>query len=447
MLFDTSRPEGLYVHIPFCATKCPYCDFNTYAGIESQMEPYMAALRSEIDLWGAVLGGPRLDTVFFGGGTPSYLPPGSLGMLLDAVRGSFGLVGDAEITAEANPDDLCAEKLASLLEAGVNRLSIGVQSLDDDLLRLLGRRHSAREALEAFTTARSAGFDNVSIDLMYGLPDQTLEQWGATLATALGMRPSHISMYCLTLEGGTPMERDAAEGRIPVPDGDLAADMYLMAEVQTAEAGYRHYEISNWAIPGRESRHNLLYWRNRPFLGVGPGAHSYLDGHRFHNLRSPREYIRRLESGEPHPQPGGSPIPSFPRRACPVPDTGREPIPGEVHRNTPGSSLSRRPLQSGRGSGERSFDSIPVVEGAEPVDRHLEMAETMMMGLRLDTGIEPALFAARFGGSPGEAYGEVIEELEDDGLLEAGNDRIVLTPRGRLLGNEVFGRFFQAPCL
>ena len=400
MLFDTSRPEGLYVHIPFCATKCPYCDFNTYAGIESQMEPYLAALRKEIELWGAVLGGPRLETVFFGGGTPSYLPPGSLGMLLDAVRGSFGLAVEAEITAEANPDDLCAEKLASLLEAGVNRLSIGVQSLDDDLLRLLGRRHSAGEALEAFTTARSAGFDNVSIDLMYGLPDQTLEQWGATLATALGMRPSHISMYCLTLEGGTPMERDAAAGRIPVPDGDLAADMYLMAEVQTAEAGYRHYEISNWAIPGRESRHNLLYWRNRPFLGVGPGAHSYLDGHRFHNIRSPREYIRRLESGEPRAQPGG-----------------------------------------------RLFDSIPVVEGAEPVDRGLEMAETMMMGLRLDTGIEPALFAARFGESPGEAYGEVIEEMEDDGLLEAGNDRIVLTPRGRLLGNEVFGRFFQAPAL
>ena len=158
-----------------------------------------------------------------------------------------------------------------MLGAGINRLSIGVQSLDDGLLRMLGRRHSAREALNAFRAARDAGFDNVSIDLMYGLPDQTLEQWGATLDSALGIRPSHISMYCLTLEGGTPMERDAAAGRIPVPDGDLAADMYLAAEVQTAEAGLRHYEISNWAIAGRESRHNLVYWRNRPFLGVGPG--------------------------------------------------------------------------------------------------------------------------------------------------------------------------------
>ena len=395
MNFDASRPEGLYVHIPFCATKCPYCDFNTYAGIEGQMEPYLAALRSEIELWGAVLSGPGLETVFFGGGTPSYLPEGSLGMLLDAIRGAFGLASDAEITAEANPDDLHEEKLASLLDAGVNRLSIGVQSLDDGLLRVLGRRHSAHEALDAFRAARQAGFDNVSIDLMYGLPDQTLEQWGATLTMALDIGPSHISMYCLTLEGGTPMERDAAAGRIPVPDGDLAADMYLAAEVQTAEAGFRHYEISNWAIPGRESRHNLVYWRNRPFLGVGPGAHSYLDGHRFHNIRSPREYIRRLATGESSPREVG-----------------------------------------------RKFEGIPVVEAAEPVNRRLEMAETMMMGLRLDTGVQTAGFAARFGESPGEAYGEIIDEMGDDGLLETAGGSFVLTPRGRLLGNEVFSRFF-----
>ena len=395
MNLEPSRPEGLYVHIPFCATKCPYCDFNTYAGIETIVGPYLAALRSEVELWGEVLGGPRLETVFFGGGTPSYLPAGSLDMLLEAIGGAFDLVDDAEITAEANPDDLGEEKLASMLEAGINRLSIGVQSLDDGLLGVLGRRHSAREAIDAFRAARDTGFDNVSIDLMYGLPEQTPEQWGATLATALDLRPSHISMYCLTLEEGTPMERDAAAGRIPAPDGDLAADMYLAAEVKTAEAGFRHYEISNWAIPGRESRHNLLYWRNRPFLGVGPGAHSYLDGHRFHNIRSPREYIRRMTPGEPHPQPG-----------------------------------------------ERPFDSIPVVEAAEPVERLLEMSETMMMGLRLDTGVDQGQFAERFGEPPAYVYGEVIDELADDGLLETAGGSFVLTPRGRLLGNEVFSRFF-----
>lgn len=395
MNFDPSRPEGLYVHIPFCATKCPYCDFNTYAGIAAMMGPYLSALRSEIELWGEVLGGPGLETVFFGGGTPSYLPAGSLDMLLDAIQGEFGLADDAEVTAEANPDDLGDEKLASMLGAGINRLSIGVQSLDDGLLRVLGRRHSAREAVDAFNASRKAGFDNVSIDLMYGLPEQTPEQWGATLDTALGLRPSHISMYCLTLEEGTPMERDAAAGRIPAPDGDLAADMYLAAEVKTAEAGLRHYEISNWAIPGRESRHNLLYWRNRPFLGVGPGAHSYLDGHRFHNIRSPREYIRRMGPGEPSRESTGRP-----------------------------------------------FESVPVVEAAEPVDRRLEMAETMMMGLRLDTGVDAAMFEARFGEPPAYVYGEVIDELSDDGLLETAGGSLVLTPRGRLLGNEVFSRFF-----
>ena len=407
------RPEGLYVHIPFCATKCPYCDFNTYAGIEAMMSPYLAALRSEIELWGEVLDGPRLETVFFGGGTPSYLPPGSLDVLLDAIRGSFGLANDAEVTAEANPDDLDEGKLVSMLEAGVNRLSIGVQSLDDGLLRVLGRRHSASEAIDAFRAARSAGFDNVSIDLMYGLPDQTLAQWGTTLDSALDLRPSHISMYCLTLEGGTPMERDAAAGRIPIPDSDLAADMYLAAEVKTAGAGLRHYEISNWAIPGRESRHNLVYWRNRPFLGVGPGAHSYLDGHRFHNIRSPREYIRKLAPGEDLIPP-----PSFPRR--------REPIPMELDPR----------------SEARLFDAIPVIETVEPVDRRLEMAETMMMGLRLDTGVDAAQFAARFGEPPAYVYGEVIDELADDGLLETAGGSFVLTPRGRLLGNEVFSRFF-----
>ena len=191
------------------------------------------------------------------------------------------------------------------------------------------------------------------------------------------------------------MERDAAAGRVPVPDGDLAADMYLAAEVRTAEAGYRHYEISNWALPGRESHHNLLYWRNRPFLGVGPGAHSYLDGHRFRNIRSPREYVRRMGTREPHRESTGRPL-----------------------------------------------ESVPVVEAAEPVDRGLEMAETMMMGLRLDTGVDPALFAARFGEPPAYVYGEVIDELSDDGLLETAGGSFVLTPRGRLLGNEVFSRFF-----
>ncbi len=390
-----SEPSALYVHIPFCAVKCPYCDFNTYAGIETLIAPYLGALRAEIELWGRLLGGPGVSTVFFGGGTPSYLPVGSVDALLNTIKGAFNLVDGVEVTLEANPDDLTLEKLASFLDTGVNRLSIGVQSLDDGLLRLLGRRHSADEALMAYRAARQAGFGNVSIDLMYGLPGQTVEQWGETLAAALDVGPSHVSMYCLTLEGGTPMERDVAARRLAEPDGDLAADMYLLAEAEAADAGYRHYEISNWSLPGMESRHNLAYWRNAPFLGVGPGAHSYLHGRRFRNIRSPREYIRRM--------------------------------------NVPNPPL--------RGS-EGGMAGAPVVEGVEEVSGELEMAETMMMGLRLDTGIDAACFASRFGAAPADIYGEVIGGLADDGLLEVSGGAIRLTPRGRLLGNEVFSRFF-----
>ena len=409
------QPAALYVHIPFCATKCPYCDFNTYAGIEPLMEPYLVALRTEIEIWGQLLAGPELQSIFFGGGTPSYLPVGSIDMLLDRVAAAFRLADGVEITLEANPDDLADEKLDSFMRAGINRLSLGVQSLDDGLLQVLGRRHSADDALGAYYAARQAGFGNVSIDLMYGLPGQTADQWGATLAATLAVEPSHISMYCLTLEGGTPMERGVAAGRLPQPDGDLAADMYLVAEAAAAAAGYRHYEISNWALPGMESRHNLAYWRNRPFLGVGPGAHSYIRGRRFHNLKSPREYIRRLDS-----RVRGN-------------DVSRA---GGVRRN---KGLVSNP--SLRDNGDW-LDRVPVVEGVEAVDRRLEMAETMMMGLRIDTGIDSACFAARFGSPPAETYGAVISALADDGLLDVGGKAIRLTARGRLLGNEVFSRFF-----
>ena len=267
---------GLYIHIPFCHTKCPYCDFNTYARIEPLMPSYMTALESEIRCWGALLGSPRVNTIFFGGGTPSYVPRRAIADILGAAHDAFRVAPDAEVTIEANPGDLLNGDLSPLLDAGVNRLSTGVQSLDDGLLKLMGRRHTSQEAVAAFEEVRRAGFDNVSIDLMYGLPYQSLEQWRETLDKALGLSAEHMSLYCLTLEGGTPMERQVSVGELPEPDPDLAADMYTLAEDSLAIAGYRHYEISNWSRPGLESRHNLTYWLNRPYLGVGPGAHSYL---------------------------------------------------------------------------------------------------------------------------------------------------------------------------
>ena len=390
---------GLYVHIPFCQTKCPYCDFNTYAAIEPLMPSYVAALRTEIIGWGAVLGRPHLASVFFGGGTPSYLPEGDLATLMQVIDSSFTITSNVEITVEANPDDLSSSKLNSIYSAGVNRLSIGVQSLDDGLLKVLGRRHSAREAIDAYKAATEVGFDNISLDLMYGLPDQSLDQWRDTVDAIAELHPAHLSMYCLTLEGGTPMEKSINTGVIPDPDPDLAADMYLAAEYAMQRAGYRHYEISNWALPDRESKHNLTYWRNGDFLGVGPGAHSYLAQHRFHNLRSPRKYIRRMSDGAP------------PRTGIAI-DT-------------------------------RTLEEMPAVESVEAIDQFMEMAETMMMGLRLDTGIVEADFASRFGCTVSDVYTDVLPELHELGLIETKAGAIKLTDRGRLLGNEVFSRFFD----
>jgi oxygen-independent coproporphyrinogen-3 oxidase len=394
MTTSVEGPIALYIHIPFCETKCPYCDFNTYAGIEPLVPAYVAALRKEIELWGEALGRPAVATVFFGGGTPSYLPSRHIVALMASVRAGFELDGDAEVTLEANPGDFTDDKLAAYLAGGINRLSIGVQSLDDGLLKVLGRRHNAAEAERAYRMAVAAGFDNVSIDLMYGLPYQSIDQWRETLESAESLGPQHISMYGLTLEGGTPLERQVKTGVVPVPDPDLAADMYLMAEDAMARLGYRHYEISNWALPGRESRHNLTYWENRPYLGVGPGAHSYLTGRRFWNLKSPKEYTRRL---------------------------------------APSLALPR--------DGADLIATMPAVGDVEVIDRRLEMAETMMMGLRLDTGVGVAGFASRFGATPSEVYSDVIAEMEDVGLLTAGDGAVALTPRGRLLGNEVFSRF------
>ncbi len=393
------EPLGLYVHIPFCYSKCPYCDFNTYAAIEPLMPQYVAALRAEIMQWGAVLGRPPVASVFFGGGTPSYLPEGDLATLMQVIDSSFTITSNVEITVEANPDDLSSAKLNSIHSAGVNRLSIGVQSLDDGLLKVLGRRHSAREAIDAYKAATEAGFDNISLDLMYGLPDQSLDQWRDTVDAIAELHPAHLSMYCLTLEGGTPMEKSINTGVMPDPDPDLAADMYLAAEYAMQRAGYRHYEISNWALPDRESKHNLTYWRNGDFLGVGPGAHSYLAQHRFHNLRSPREYIRRMSNG-------GAP-------------------------------------RTGIAIDTRMLEEMPAVESVEAIDQFMEMAETMMMGLRLDTGIVEADFAARFGRTLSDVYTDVLPELHELGLIETKAGAIKLTDRGLLLGNEVFSCFFN----
>ena len=392
---------SLYIHVPFCQTKCPYCDFNTYQGIEGLMSPYLEALLAEIGGWGRALGGPPVNTVFFGGGTPTYLPDGALGRIMEAIGQSFGIRGGAEITVEANPGDLTPAKAASLPSQGINRVSIGVQSLDNGLLNLLGRRHDADGALDAFRTVREAGLDNVNLDLIYGLPRQSLGKWQDTLARLASLEPAHVSLYALTVEEGTPLHRWVERGEVPQPDADLAADMYQSARELLGDKGYHHYEISNWSRPGLASQHNLAYWRNRPYLGVGPGAHSCLGGYRFWDMDPPRGYIAAATTWAAEV--------SGPMDA----------ITGEL------------------------LESVGPVGGHEAIDRDLEAAETMFLGLRLLDGLDLDEASARAGIDLAGRYESQIGELLRLGLLEKENRVIRLHPSAYLIANQVFTRFLD----
>jgi len=392
---------GLYIHVPFCKTKCPYCDFNTYQGIESLMGPFRDALTAELSLWGQALGRPAVRTVFFGGGTPSYLPDGDIGKILVAISEAFAVEGAAEITIEANPGDLDAPACTALLRQGVNRLSIGVQSLNNDLLNLLGRRHHADEAVAAFETARSAGFDNINLDLMYGLPNQTMAQWKDTVDRLIELGPQHISMYALTLEEGTPMHRWAQEGKIPEPDPDLAADMYLYAQDALENSGYHHYEISNWCRDGLESQHNTIYWRNQTYLGVGPGAHSRLGDYRFWTVLSPRDYAAKASEWRNAGQP----------------------------------ALER--------FDEAALSAAATVGGWEHISHDTACAETMFLGLRLLEGMDLAEASSSVGEDLARRYQVQIQELTAQGLLERRNGLLCLTKSSYLVSNQAFTRFLE----
>ena len=337
--------------------------------------------------------------MFFGGGTPSYLPDGDIAAILSAAADVFAIDSGAEITIEANPGDLNADACRGLLRQGVNRLSIGVQSLDNGLLQLLGRRHTADGAIEAFQTARDAGFNNVNLDLMYGLPHQSIAQWEDTIERLAALSPEHISLYALTLEEGTPMKVWANQGKIPEPDPDLAADMYALARRVLAVSGYRHYEISNWAQPGRESHHNLIYWRNEPYLGVGPGAHSRLGEYRFWTVLSPRDYASRAALW------GQSSA-------------------GQWH-----------------GLGEAELREARTVDGWEHINADTACAETMFLGLRLLDGLDLRQASVAVGEDLPARYGAEIEELLALGLLRREGDIIRLDESAYLIANQAFTRF------
>jgi len=289
---------GLYVHVPFCLTRCGYCDFNAHAGLDELKPRYLRALMREASLVSPGWSGVGVGSVFLGGGTPTTIEPPDLRALLEHLRASFDVRPDAEVTIEANPDTVDEARLTGLRASGFGRLSMGAQSFDAGVLTALERVHSPDSVRSAFAAARAAGNGNVNLDLIYGAHGETLASWERTLRETIELGPEHVSAYALTIEPATPLGRKVAAGMVPAPDPDLQADMFEAACVSLAGAGYVHYEVSNWAKPGFECLHNLGYWERRPYVGLGAGAHSFRDGTRWWNLRPPEQYMAAVEAGE-----------------------------------------------------------------------------------------------------------------------------------------------------
>lgn len=381
---EPSPPSGVaaYIHIPFCARKCGYCDFNAYSGYKDGTKArYVDALCREIEARAEP--GTRVPTVFFGGGTPTELSAADLARILRTLRSAFAVDADAEVSVEANPGDASLEYLCALREAGFNRLSFGVQTFDDGLLRTIDRLHTGADAERAIATAKTAGFDNLSLDLMFALPRQTIADWDRSLCHALSLGVPHLSMYALIMEEGTPFWGRRERGRLPaLPSEDVEAAMLERAIQRARAAGYRHYEVSNYCLPGYECRHNQVYWRNEPYFGFGAGAVGYLGGVRMMNEKRPSRYIEAVQASG-----------------------GRVTI---------------------------SEERLPVEE---------TMGETLMVGLRMTDGVDLEAFARRFGVRAEERYADVIARYRDLDLLEATDGRLRLTERGLFLGNEVMAAF------
>ncbi|MBF9133099.1 coproporphyrinogen III oxidase [Plantactinospora sp. S1510] len=300
-----ARGFGVYVHVPFCASRCGYCDFNTYTPAElggnADRDGYVDQVLAELAMAGRVLGDrppARVDTVFVGGGTPTLLPADDLARILDGIDRLWGLAGDVEVTTEANPESVTRESLKELRAAGYNRISLGMQSASPGVLAILDRRHTAGRAIQAVGEAREVGFDHVNLDLIYGTPGESADDFATSLATVIDAGVDHVSAYALIVEDGTRLAARMRRGELPYPDDDIAADRYLAAEEALSGAGFSWYEVSNWArTPAARCRHNLLYWAGGDWWGLGPGAHSHVGGVRWWNVKHPATYAARLAAG------------------------------------------------------------------------------------------------------------------------------------------------------
>jgi oxygen-independent coproporphyrinogen III oxidase len=368
---------GVYLHIPFCKSRCSYCDFATdIYRINDVVERYVSALCAEMP--GTTGETFVADTIYFGGGTPSLLEPKQVEQILDAVHFEFDVEADAEVTMEMNPATVTAETLAAYRSLGINRASFGVQTFNERDLKLLARGHDADDARNTFQLLRNAGFENISFDLIAGLPDQSLNDWRRNLDEAVTMQPEHLSLYLLEIHEGTPLAEQLGSGRRQMPDEDVVAEMYEIMIDRLAVAGYAQYEISNFAKPGFESRHNTKYWRLEPVYGFGVSAHSFDGFQRYSNERNTAAYVKRIEE----------------------------------------------------------FSTAEVVR--ERIDA---ASEFIFLGLRLSDGINLSEYRRRFGVDVVEKYAEEMGRLKDAGLIDICDDRLRLTRKGMLFSNEVFEVF------
>jgi len=380
----SEAPLGIYVHFPFCSVRCTYCDFPTVAGRDERIEAYLDALIEEIATHQPDAAGAA-DTVFLGGGTPSRMTAAQTARVLDALRARFALAAEAEITLEGNPESLSAAALAGFRDAGVTRISVGVQSLDDAVLARVGRAHDAKDARRAVADAKGAGFHDVSVDLIAGLPGERGEAWRRTVSEVVSWAPDHVSVYLLETDKDTPLARGVRSGRVRIEDDDALAAMYETTAEALEAAGYPLYEISNFARPGHRSRHNLKYWTDAPYAGFGLGAHGYVGGERRANVRDLDGYVGAIAEG-------------------------------------------RSPR-----------------EWAEPFDRERRLEEALFLGLRVAEGLDLAAIRERYGLDPEARYAEAWERAAAAGLIAREGSRVRLTRSGRVRSNELFAELVAGP--
>ena len=371
---------SLYIHVPFCVRKCRYCGFYSTEYSSGSADAFISGLKHEVEQYRNDFRRRLFTSIYIGGGTPTILSPEQFGLLVGVIRDNFLFTDGVEFTVEANPNTVTHEKLSLMRSQGVNRLSLGVQSFSDEILQTLGRLHTAKQAADAFRVARSVGFKNISIDLIYGIPGQTADHWEEALDAAIALKPEHVSAYNLSLDAGSQFMRESEAGEFALPDEEICAAMYERAVITLNNAGYVRYEISNFSLPGYECRHNMNYWERGEYLGLGPGAWSFISGRRYANIADTLEYVQRLSSGR------------------------------------------------------------TIIDDQEIVGPRSSAREMVLLSLRTSQGLDLSRFEQEFGPDPLRRLERNAVPLRDAGLLRVKDGRLTLTDRGILLLDEALAR-------